>query len=249
MRDFRITRYCDHIIQNEVLTIDGVTPNYFSILKYNTNGDKEKIIVREAYDTDGLSNFNPLLDGITDFELSSKKILTFNNLIGQPGVNYLDGITGYYPEKEYVASYISQQVDCPKCLGTGLLTDLSFNAVGALNLTSRTEYIKQKVVKALITSKGTNDLSPDYGSNLDESIGKPNLAFIMLNIQQSIFETINRIIEVQSSYIDSLNDEEIIVGIEDLVIMPSDDPRDLKISFNIISSTAEKVKVSFNLRT
>jgi len=247
MNDLRLTTLCNHIILDEALTIDGVSPNYLATLKYDSSGDRDKIIIRELYDTDGMTNFNPLIDGITDFTLSGTKTLIFNNYMGYLE-NYLDGITGYYPEKEYVATYVSKENDCPKCLGGNQLTDISFDAVGKISFVNGFEYIKQKVVKSLITGKGNNDFAPDYGSNLVGSIGKPNLAFIMLNIQQSIFDTINRIIEVQSSFIDTLNKEDIIVGIEDLVIMPADDPRELQTTFNIVNSVSDKIKVSFNLR-
>lgn len=248
MKDFKITAFCNHLIIDEILTIDGVSPNYLVTLKYDSNGDKNKIIIRDLYETDGMTDFNPLIDGITDFTLSGSKVLSFNNFINQNGVNYLDGLTGYYPNKDYVATYIAKETDCPKCLGTNKLTDISFSAVGQINFANGFEYIKQKVVKSLITKKGVNETSPDYGSNLLGSIGKPNLAFIMLNIQQSIFNTINRIMEVQSSFIDSLDPKDIIVGIEDLVIMPAADPRELQITFNIVNSTFDKIKVSFNLK-
>lgn len=246
MRDLKLTALCNHIIIDELLTIDGSTPNFLATLKYDSNGDKSKIIVRDLYETDGMTNFNALIDGITDFTLTGSKVLTFNQNMGYLE-NYLDGLTGWYPEKEYVASYIAKDTDCPKCLGSNQLTDISFDAVGKIKLVDGFEYIKQKVVKSLITSKGNNDFAPDYGSNLVGSIGKPNLAFIMLNIQQSIFETLNNIIQVQQSFIDTLVPADIIIGVEDLVIMPGSDPRELKTTFNIVNSLFDKIKVSFNL--
>jgi hypothetical protein len=248
MKDLKISSLCNHLIIDEILSIDGLTPNYTAELKYNSNNDKSKIVIRDLYETDGMTNFIPSLNGITDFILTTEKNIVFNQNIGCSGVNFVDGITGYYPEKVYVATYIAESSDCPKCMGSNKQTDISFNAIGKINTVTKFEYLKQKVVKALITGKGNNFFSPDYGSNLVESIGKPNLAFVMLGIQQSILETVNRIIEVQSDFIDILEDDEKLIGLDNLVIMPGEDSRQLDISFNIINYNFEKEKISFNLK-
>lgn len=248
MRDIKLTRSCDHRIVDEVLTIDGVSPNYIANLRFESNGNKSNIVIRELYETDGMTNFNPYVDGITDFVISEYQTLVFNQNLGSQGINYLEGAKGLYPEKTYVATYIAKYTDCPKCLSSNQLTDFSFDSVGGLNLVELTEYLKQRVVKALITVKGSNSLAPSYGSNLASTVGRPNLAFIMLNIQQSILETVNRLMEVQSSYIDSLKDEEILVGVENIVIMPTNDPRELTVSFILLSSNFEETKISFSMK-
>ena len=246
--DLKLTSFCDHKIIDERLELDGTTPNYTSLLKYLTNGDRSKIEIRDYSETEGMTNYHPLIDGITDFTLGiDKQTITFNNYIGSGGINFLDGNTNVYPTKVYLANYVTDPSACPKCLGTMKISDISFDATGDVSQVSNRDLIKQKVVKALLTLKGSNRFNQNYGSSLTEAIGKPNVAFSMLFIQQAIMDAINTLLELQSNSLDYSTDEEILLGVDNIQIEPGTDPRELLVTMVILSGTYDKIKVQFGI--
>jgi len=67
MEDLKIINFdCDHKIFDEILSIEGTTPNYFAYLKYPSNKSISDIQVRE-YCTEHLTNYIYKRDGITSW--------------------------------------------------------------------------------------------------------------------------------------------------------------------------------------
>ena len=246
--DFKLASFCDHKIYDERIVVDGVTPNFYCSLKYPTNGDASKIEFRDYCETEGMTNYNFLSNGITDFTMGTdNKTIVFNNYIGQSGVNYIEGNTQIFPKKVYLASYITEKSHCPKCLGTLKISDISFNNVGQLSTVKNRDLIKQKIVKSLLTLKGTNLFYNNYGSSLTQAIGKPNIAFSILFIQQAIFDAINNLMAIQSDVVSILADEEILMGIDNLQVSPGTDARQIIVTLTVLIGTYDKLNISFNM--
>lgn len=249
MYDVTLGCDCDHKILDEILELDGISPNYFSQLKFQCNLNKENMIIREYNATENKLDFDPAIDGITDFIVSSdRRTIQFNTMFYDPGVNFVDGTTTLIPLRQYLASYIvDSEVHCPKCLGTKKQNDINFDEIGSLKIVNGIERVKQIILKAILTTRGNNVFDADYGSSLNESIGQQALPITILRIQQSIQDCINRLIDSQGQQADITPDDEIILGLEDLQVSANiSDPRRYDIKLVVLVGTYEKISVNLD---
>jgi len=248
MEDIQLGTVCDHRVLDEILTLNGITPNYFSELKFKCSLDRGSIIIREFNATENKIDFEPAIDGITDYNIdpTGKQLIQFNTLFYTPGVNFVDGTTTLIPLRQYLATYVvNSEDDCPKCLGTKKQNDINYDELGSLKVVSGVERVKQIIIKAVLTNRGTNVFDGDYGSSLNQSIGQQALPIAILRIQQSVQDCINRLIDSQSQNSDITPDDEIILGLDDLqVVFDTTDPRKVNITMVIVIGTYEKITVN-----
>jgi len=249
--DLRLGSDCDHRVVDEVLVLQGISPNFFCDLAYPCNLNKDSMIIREYNATENKVDFNPDVDGLTDYVIDSvgKQRIYFNQLFYTPGVNFVDGTTTLIPLREYLATYIVESEEfCPKDCGSKKQNDISFDEIGRLKDVESLPRVKQAVIKALLTTRGNNPDQPDYGSTLYDSVGKELLPLSYLRIQQTIQDTVARLIESQSENADISPDDEVILGLDDMQITETDtDPRKVLIKLVILVGTYEKVPIEFNV--
>lgn len=237
MWDLKLNNACNHRIINEPLEIKGSYPNYYAELKRPVYGDNLKV---KILDQNNLFEVNPTLIGYT---LSNRKILNFN--ISSIDVDVRDDV---YPKNTYYATYYTNQEHCPKCIyGTNTTNDISINVIGRPILTSDFALLIQKVKKILITELRSNLFDSEYGSELPTLIGKPKTVLTLLKAQSTIQDAITYIKTQQTKNYDLLSDSEKLFKIDNFQVMPTDDPKLLKFSFEIYNLAGENVNIGISV--
>jgi phage baseplate assembly protein W len=133
-------------------------------------------------------------------------------------------------------------------LGTKKVNDINFDQIGRLSEVSSTGKVKQMIIKALLTSRGNNPDQPNYGSTLQDAIGQQFLPTAFIQIQQTIQDTINRLIDIQNENIDITPPDELILGLDDLQVDPdSTDPRKVNVKLTVVVGDYEKLTIPLNI--
>ena len=247
--DVFIGRVCDHKIVDETLALNGLSPYYYSDLRFPTNLNVQQIEVREFFTTEANQHYVYNLDGITDFKLIGDQRLEFNETLFAPGVNYVEGSTSVIPNRIYLANYIVPLAVCPKCLSAKSFRDIGFNQVGQLAEVTSTDRVRQNVSKALLTVIGNNVFNPDYGSTLSFAIGEKLTPTIFFKLQQSIINAIQGLIEIQAQEVDTLPADEILLGLNNLSIdIDQIDPRLINIVIDVLVGTFDSVTTNLQMR-
>lgn len=247
--DIQIGRVCDHRITDETLALNGMSPFYYSDLRFPTNLNVQQIQVREFFATEADSSYVYFLDGITDFKLIGAQRLEFNETLFEPGVNYVEGSTFVIPNRIYLASYTAPLAVCPKCLSQKSFRDIGFDQVGQLATITSTDRVRQNVSKALLTVIGSNVFNPDYGSTLSFAIGEKLTPTIFFKLQQSIVNAIQGLIEIQAQEVDTLPADEILLGLNNIAIdIDPVDPRLINIVIEVLVGTFDSVTTNLQLR-
>jgi len=247
--DVQIGRVCDHRITDETLTLNGLSPYYYSDLRFPTNLNAQQIEVREFFTTESNQHYVYILDGITDFKLIGDQRLEFNELLFAPGVNFVEGSTFVIPNRIYLANYIAPLAVCPKCLSAKSFRDIGFNQMGQLAEVTSTNRVRQNVSKALLTVIGNNVFNPDYGSTLSFAIGEKLTPTIFFKLQQSIVNAIQGLIEIQAQEVDTLPADEILLGLNNLSIdIDQVDPRLINIVIDVLVGTFDSVTTNLQMR-
>lgn len=250
MDDIRIDRYCDHTILDEFLAIDGVSPNYYSDLKHISNKDTSIIDIRDWNTTEGMTNYTYLLNGMTNWSLSSDgRKINFNTLgIGASGVaSFVDGSTLIYPSKQYVIKYRTLRETCPKCSGKDYTKDINFDEYGKVEVLQGIDKLVQYIRKAILTELGNNPFFESYGSNISKIIGNKFDLTTQANLQNYINETINYLIDIQRDILD-LPSDETLAKIDNIRMIQDDvDPRLVRLEINIINLLYEEAVVTLKL--
>lgn len=238
MWDLKLNNNCNHRIINELLDIKGSYPNYYAILKRPVYGDNLKVTI---LDQNNLFIVNPTK---ISYNLSSdRKTLIFN--ISNIDVDVREEV---YPINTYYATYITNHENCPKCIyGSNTTNDIYINVLGRPILTSDFQLLVQKIKKILITALKSNVFDEDYGSELPNLIGKPKTVLTLLKAQSTIQDAINYIKTQQANNYEILSDNEKLLKIDNFQVMPSNDPKLLKFSFEIYNLAGENVNIGVSI--
>lgn len=252
MSDLFLGRTCDHLIIDEALSIDGLSPNYFATLNYTSNGATNLMAVREFGQTEGMTNFIYTLNGFTNWNLlPDNRTIQFNSLgLGSGTASFLDGSTMINPMPLMLASYIATAEACPKHLaGANVMNDVAFDVGGRLREVSGINKVRQQVVKAILTQVGENRYHPDYGSTAAELIGQKFDIFAQLKLQQTIQNAVQTLILAQQA-LPNLPLDETILRISNMQVSQSQaDPRTLNVLLKIQTGTYDEAVVSLPIVT
>lgn len=121
MFDLKLQRTCSHELLDQQLAVNGLSPNYFSILPYLSDGSTNFMSVREFARTEGLSDYIYKRDGFTNWNLSTDKTqINWNHMgMGGPGTGvsgFLDGSCLIHTPPVMLVSYRADEDECPLCL-------------------------------------------------------------------------------------------------------------------------------------
>lgn len=111
---------------------------------------------------------------------------------------------------------------CQICGGTGVTVDWALDADGNLQLTQGLSKLQQDILKIMLSYVGSNELYPDYGCNVDQSIGQKNLGtHTRLKLQNDIIEAMNTLKRQQQllkEKFNNLDQEEELNTIESVIV-------------------------------
>ncbi len=252
-------RICDHKLFDEQLTLQGSSPSYFAILKFICDGNTDAIEVREFSATEGLTNYLYSVNGLTNWALSGDgRQINFNTLgLGGPGTgvaSFVDGATNINPTPIYLATYKTLDTECPLHDAAGdnfspIQKDVNINEQGRIDTLIGKDKVRQAVLKALLTTSGNNTFHPTFGSLLSNAIGQKFDLFTQFNLQQSIQDAVDFL--VQQQQLDPtipLNETIFRVSSVDLSV-DKDDPRTIKVALKILTGSYEEVPITFAILT
>ena len=248
MKDLVNNRYCKHKIIDEELTIQGTSPNYFSILKYYTDRNTDNIEIRNWTSTEALTNYTYTRNGFTNWGLDATRdnIINFNT-DGLCFYGFLDGSTNIYPSVSYKINYNTKISHCPKCSGTGVIYDILIDETGVVDTVEGTTKLQQILSKALLTVKKNNPFHEEYGSTINESIGQKFTTYAQIILQNSIQDAIEVLMDEQASNTD-LPLSEVILRVEEiLVVQDSNNKNQINVIVSVTSGSYEEVKAGVKL--
>lgn len=253
--DLRIQRTCEHLVFDERVTISGLSPDYFSILRYGSDGASNMVTVREFSRTEGLSEFIYRRDGFSNWELSADfKQVNWNSAgLGGPGTGvagFLDGSSLVQPPQEMLVTYRTVAERCPLCLNVASLSkDVDFDTHGRLRTLEGTDKVRQQVFKALLTELGSNEVVAEYGSTLSASIGEKFDDLTRMRIYSAAQAAVDFLRVEQLSQPDLPLDETILAVSNMSVTQNRADPRAVDVFIEVQVGDFTKVPVKFNLVT
>lgn len=243
MWDLKLNNYCNHRIINELLEIKGEYPTYFATLKRPVYGNMEVKVL----DEDNLFLSKPNIKYVKCELGQDRKTLSFNNSI-QEGDIVVDVRTSIYPKHNYYATYYTNHENCPKCIfGTNKTNDIYIDVLGRPILTAGLDLLIQQVKKVLITAIESNLFDRNYGTELPNLIGKPKTILTLLKAQNTIRDAINYIKTKQMNNYDLLSDEEKLLKIDNFQVLPTDNPKVLKFSFELYNLAGQNVNIGVSI--
>ena len=238
MWDLKLNNVCNHRIINEPLEIKGSYPAYYAILKRPVYGNDLKI---KIVDEDNLFSINPTY---LSYELGTDHKTIRLNI----NDNYVDIREDIYPKHSYYATYYTNQINCPKCIyGTNKTNDIYISVLGRPIITAGFELMIQKVKKIIITALKSNLFDQNYGSELPNLIGKPKTVLTLLRAQNTIQEAIDYIKTEQIRNYELLTDEEKVIKIDNFQVLPTNDPKTLKFSFELYNLAGKNVNIGVSI--
>jgi hypothetical protein len=260
--DLRLQRTCAHEIFDQPVSISGLSPNYFSVLPFVTDGSSNMITAREFSATEGLSNFSYKTNGFTNWRLLSDNITiqwngltsgTLGSVLGGPGsgiASFLDGSTLITPPPQMIVSFRTIPTRCPLCLNQqNLSKDIDFDLQGRLRILTGNDKVRQLVFKALLTELGSNQLLPDYGSTVSASIGQKFDVYSQLQLYNSVQQAVQFLIGEQANN-PNLPLNETILGVQNVgVNQDYGDPRVIRITMDVQVGDFTTTSINFNLVT
>ena len=153
-----------------------------------------------------------------------------------------------YPKHSYYATYYTNQINCPKCIyGTNKTNDIYISVLGRPIITAGFELMIQKVKKIIITALKSNLFDQNYGSELPNLIGKPKTVLTLLRAQNTIQEAIDYIKTEQMRNYELLTDEEKVIKIDNFQVLPTNDPKTLKFSFELYNLAGKNVNIGVSI--
>ena len=249
--DLTLQRTCDHSVFDERLSISGLSPDFFGVLKFGSDGSSNFITIRELETTEGLSDFLPARDGFTNFELSDDNSqINFNTQgLGGPGISgFLNAATNVFPPATMLVSYRTTVNNCPLCnVDFGIAQDTNFDAHGQMETLDSTNKIKQLIFKALLTVLGTNAVVQTYGSTLSLLIGEKFLPITEFRLHNSVENAVRFLIEEQQNQPGLPLDETILSVLRITVEQDSLDPRLIRVQVDVRTGDFKTVNVTFNI--
>lgn len=239
MWDLKLNNNCNHRIINEPLEIQGSYPLYYATLKRPVYGNNLDV---KILDEDNLFSANPL---ILDYELGNDRKTIRLNTGNDTQVDVRDDI---YPKHNYYATYSTDQAHCPKCIyGTNTTNDIYIDVLGRPVLTAGLERLIQSIKKIIITAIESNVFDETYGTELPNLIGKPKTVLTLLKAQNTIQNAIDHIKTEQMRNYDLLSDDEKLLKIDNFQVMPSDNPKVLKFSFEVYNLSGKNVNIGVSV--
>jgi hypothetical protein len=131
--------------------------------------------------------------------------------------------------------------------------DLDINPDGGLQTVSDNNKLLQDILKAVLTTKGSNRFFRWYGSSISSRIIGQNLDFsqIEVEIQSSIQETLSNIVALQNAqskeqYVSAGETIASIRGVS--VLRNPEDPRLFEVMISILTRKLTVVEETFSLR-
>lgn len=111
---------------------------------------------------------------------------------------------------------------CQICGGTGKTVDWTFDIDGNLMLTTGLSKLQQDILKIMTSYVGSNELYPDYGSDIEQNIGRKNLGtHIEVKLKDDVLNALNTLKRnqqlLQQKY-KNLDPEEALESIESIII-------------------------------
>lgn len=238
MWDLKLNNSCNHRIINEKLDIKGEYPNYYAVLKRPVYGDNFKV---KVLDNDNLYSLEPTY--INYILGDDKKTLVFNTNSIQVDVR-----TNIYPKNTYYATYSTDKLSCPKCIFNSTKTnDIYIDVLGRPIITAGLDLLIQEVKKILITELSSNIFDDTYGTELPNLIGKNKTALTLLKAQTSIQNAITYIQRQQLQNYSILSDDEKLLKMDNFQVLPTDNPKVLKFSFEIYNVAGSNVNVGVSI--
>jgi hypothetical protein len=111
---------------------------------------------------------------------------------------------------------------CQLCGGSGYLVDWTFDIDGNLSLTTGLPKLQQDIIKIMVSYLGSNELYPDYGSDIDQNIGSKNLGtHTEVKLKSDILNSLDTLKRDQQDLnrkFNNLNSEETLESVESIVI-------------------------------
>lgn len=240
---------------DELVSVQGLSPNYFSILLYGSDGASNMVSVREFSRTEGLSNFVYRRDGFSNWQLSPdfSQVNWNSQGLGGPGTGvsaFLDGSTMIVPAPDMLVSYRTKPNLCPLCLGSkNLSKDVDFDLHGRLRTLSGTDKVRQLVFKAILTEIGANEVLPDYGSTLSASIGDKFDTLMQMRLYNGVQQAAQFLVNEQQ-FQSALPLDETILSVSNVgVAQDLTDPRVIRITMEVQVADFSKVGINFSLVT
>lgn len=131
--------------------------------------------------------------------------------------------------------------------------DLNINSDGGLQTVFDNNKLLQDILKAILTTKGSNRFFRWYGSSISSRVIGQNLDFsqIEVEIQSSIQETLSNIISLQNAqgkeqYVSAGETIASVRGIS--VLRNPSDPRLFEITISVLTRKLTIVEETFSLR-
>lgn len=242
MWDLRLNNSCNHRIINEKLDIKGEYPNYYAILKRPVYGNNLKV---KILDNNNLYSLKPKF---IDYVLGEdRKTLVFNINIESEDYQ-VDVRKEVYPANTYYATYTTDNYHCPKCIsGTNKTNDFYIDVLGRPNITTGLNLLIQEVKKILITQLESNLFDLGYGTELPNLIGKNITALTLLRAQTSIQNAVDYIQRQQLQNYSILSDDEKLLKMDNFQVLPTDNPKILKFSFEIYNVAGNNVNIGVSI--
>jgi len=238
MWDLKLNNACNHRIINEPLDIKGSYSTYYATLKRPVYGNN---LIIKVVNEDNLFSENPNL--INCILGEDKQTLIFNQSEVQVDIR-----PEIYPHHTYYATYTTDLAHCPKCIyGTNKTNDIYIDVLGRPILTSGFELLIQKIKKILITAIKSNIFDETYGSELPNLIGKPKTVLTLLKAQNTVQNAIEHIKMQQMANYDLLSDDEKLLKIDNFQVMPTDNPKVLKFSFEVYNLAGKNVNIGVSI--
>ena len=239
---------CDHKIFDEILEVDGLTPNFYAYTQFDINVNKTLTFIRDYNSTEPLDIIYPNINGITNyaFSFTNTKLILFGSDSVTAGMNYPDGNPDIVPRNEILIDYATLIDGCPKCRGTGKVNDVFYEPTGDLAIVEGTNKLVQQVLKALMTNLGDNIYDPLYGSGLQSLVGEQLSIYTSIRLQQYVQDCIFHLQQLQQSQ--SLTPEETILRINDIgVTVDQQDPSKVNIIIVITNGSYQEVPINLTI--
>lgn len=132
--------------------------------------------------------------------------------------------------------------------------DLKIHPDGTIRVVRDTTKLRQDILKVITTALGSNNFHPWYGCSVSDNIIGKNLPdnLMLLEIQTSISESLERLKKLQSSQMTSqrVSLAELINTVGSVMAYRSpDDPRQVKIEVTVFTQRLTKIEETFTLTT
>lgn len=259
MFDLQNERVCPHQIFDEKLSLQGGSPNYFASLKYISNRNTNAIEIREFATTNSLTNYSYTINGFTNWALSADgRQINFNSLgLGGPGTgvaSFADGSSLINPVMTFLITYLTLDSSCPlhetaNSQSSPIQRDININTQGRFDIVTSTAKVRQEVLKAIRTYLNANKFHAGYGSLLSNLIGSKFDIFAQFQLQRSIQDAVDFLIQQQQLLVNLPIDETIFRVSTVDVNQDTTDPRTIKVVIKVLTGSYQEVTITFGMLT